>query len=120
MYHGLRYMNFISDPKFFDRTLEYAEYPKVLSIGTPKSMNFPFVPNGKLMVLGVPIFKHIGVVPDQTALIRVCAVRFMVNRFKSTYKYNTIYRYILMAVRLNNIKNMLLYTLQYSVGNLTF
>ena len=32
---------------------------KCLSIGTPKTINFPFVPNGKLMVLGVPIFEHI-------------------------------------------------------------
>ena len=32
---------------------------KCLSIGTPKIINFPFVSNGKLMFLGVPIFKHI-------------------------------------------------------------
>ena len=33
----------------------------MLSIGTPKTINFPFVPNGKLMVLGVPIFLHPGI-----------------------------------------------------------
>ena len=33
-------------------------YPKVLSIGTPETINFPFVPNGKLMGLGIPIFRH--------------------------------------------------------------
>ena len=32
---------------------------KCFNIGTPKTINFPFVPNGKLMILGVPIFKHI-------------------------------------------------------------
>ena len=32
---------------------------KCLSIGTPKIINFPFVSNGKLMILGVPIFKQI-------------------------------------------------------------
>ena len=32
---------------------------KCSSIGTPKIINFPFVPNGKLMILGVPIFEHI-------------------------------------------------------------
>ena len=32
---------------------------KCLSIGTPKTINFPFVSHGKLMVLGVPIFKYI-------------------------------------------------------------
>ena len=32
-----------------------------LNTGTPKTINFPFVPNGKLMVLGVPIFKHFRV-----------------------------------------------------------
>ena len=34
---------------------------KCLGIGTPKTLNFPFVQNGKLMVLGVPIFKHFRV-----------------------------------------------------------
>ena len=34
---------------------------KCLSIGTPKTINFPFVPNGKLMVLSVPIFELIGI-----------------------------------------------------------
>ena len=34
-----------------------SKYPKVLlSTGSPKTINFPFVPNGKLMVLDVPIF----------------------------------------------------------------
>ena len=32
-----------------------------LSIGTPKIVNFPFGTNGKLSILGVPIFKHIRV-----------------------------------------------------------
>ena len=32
---------------------------KCLNIGTPKTFNFPFVPKGKLMVLGVPIFENI-------------------------------------------------------------
>ena len=27
-----------------------------LSIGTPKIINFPFVPNGKFIILGVPKF----------------------------------------------------------------
>ena len=39
------------------------KYPKVLpvSIGTPKAINFRFVPNEKLMGLDVTIFKHIRV-----------------------------------------------------------
>ena len=32
---------------------------KCLSIGTPKTINFPFVPDGNLMILDVPIFEHI-------------------------------------------------------------
>ena len=32
-----------------------------LSIGISKTINFPFVPNGKLPFLSVPILKHIGV-----------------------------------------------------------
>ena len=31
------------------------------NIGTPKTINFPFDTNGKLMVLGVPILKHFRV-----------------------------------------------------------
>ena len=31
---------------------------KCLSVGTPKTINFPFVPIGNLMVLDVPIYKH--------------------------------------------------------------
>ena len=32
---------------------------KCLSIGTPKITTFPFVPNGKWWIVGVPIFEHI-------------------------------------------------------------
>ena len=40
--------------------LSVEEYTlKCPSIGTPKTINFPFVPNGKLIILGVSIFKHI-------------------------------------------------------------
>ena len=37
------------------------DYPKMLKLwifGIPKTIKFPFVPNGKFMVLGVQIFKH--------------------------------------------------------------
>ena len=33
-----------------------------LSIGTPKIINFPFVPNGKFIVLGVPKSRHITLI----------------------------------------------------------
>ena len=32
---------------------------KCLIIGTPNTTTFPFVPNGKLRLLSVPIFEHI-------------------------------------------------------------
>ena len=32
-----------------------------LNFGTPMNINFPFGTNGKLMVLGAPILKHIRV-----------------------------------------------------------
>ena len=32
-----------------------------LHIGTPKTINFPFGTNGKLMILCVPVFKNIRV-----------------------------------------------------------
>ena len=31
---------------------------KYLRIGTPHTTTFPFLPNGKQWLLGVPIFKH--------------------------------------------------------------
>ena len=34
---------------------------KCLSVGTPKKIDFPFVPNGKFMILGVPILKNFRV-----------------------------------------------------------
>ena len=37
----------------------YYRILKCLRIGTPKTIIFPFVPNGKLTILGVPLFKHI-------------------------------------------------------------
>ena len=42
----------------------WAHYSLIImcsDIGTPKIINFPFGTNGKLMVLGVPIFKHFRV-----------------------------------------------------------
>ena len=37
----------------------WGNYSEVLMYGTPKTINFPFVSNGKLTVLDVPIFKQI-------------------------------------------------------------
>ena len=34
---------------------------KCCSIGTPKTINFPFVPNGKLLIFRCPIIKHVRV-----------------------------------------------------------
>ena len=33
-----------------------------INIGTPKAVNFPFVPDRRLIILGVPIIRHIRVV----------------------------------------------------------
>ena len=62
--------NFITNftetlPLFFHRLLPLVTQMfstlMCLSIGTPKTINFPSVPNGKLILLGVPIFKHFRV-----------------------------------------------------------
>ena len=37
-----------------------------LNFGTPKIINFPFGTNGKLIILGVPIMKHIMVYHNKT------------------------------------------------------
>ena len=44
------------------------------SIGLPKTIDFLFVPNGKLMFLGVPIFK-----PIYVHIIRLIAVLLNVS-----------------------------------------
>ena len=54
-----------------------------LSIGTLKTINFPFVPNGKLMVLSVPIIKHIKVVMAH-------APRYFFNGFWSDFRINIV------------------------------
>ena len=55
----LKLMEIIHVPKKVS-ALNKLTYPKVLkSIGTPKIINFPFVSNGKLMILGVPLFKQV-------------------------------------------------------------
>ena len=41
-----------------------------LNFGHLKIINFPFGTNGKLIVLGVPILKHITVLLDRTDLFR--------------------------------------------------
>ena len=43
----------------FLSTYESKEVTPTLSIGTPNTTTFPFVPNGKWWLLGVPIFEHI-------------------------------------------------------------
>ena len=51
----------------------YHEPVIYLIFGTPKIMNFPFGTNGKFIILGVPILKHIRVLkgPSQNIGIRV-------------------------------------------------
>ena len=47
----------------------WAHYSLIImcsNIGTPKIINFPFGTNGKLMVLGVPIFGHFRVISPIT------------------------------------------------------
>ena len=51
--------SFVSVSGIFRKMTNLINTLKCLSIGTPKISNFPFVLNGKLMILGVPIFKHI-------------------------------------------------------------
>ena len=45
----------------FQEFLSHFICPKVLSTGTPKIINFPFVPKGKSIIFGVQIIKPIRV-----------------------------------------------------------
>ena len=58
---------------FYLKNLQFKNlnYPKCLSIGTSKTINFPFVPNEKLMFLGVPIFNHFRVIINITYAVQV-------------------------------------------------
>ena len=51
---------------------------KCFNIGILKTTNFPFVPNGKLMVLNVPVFKHI-----RAASLRDCTVFYIADLHQS-------------------------------------
>ena len=56
LYDILEERRHIQEPKRETTTAQMC-----LNIGTPKTIIIPFVPNGKLMVLAVPIFKHFRV-----------------------------------------------------------
>ena len=45
-------------------TASHDDTQMCLSIGTPININFPYVPDGKYIVLRFPIFKHIRVILD--------------------------------------------------------
>ena len=49
---------------FFHYTFHWGKFDDALmglNTGTPKNINFPFGTYGRLMVLGVPILKNIGI-----------------------------------------------------------
>ena len=62
----------------------------VLNIGTPKSINFPFGTNGKLMVSGVPILMHCkvqcGLKCVHSLLSKQEAIVIMGRFFKKTFQ----------------------------------
>ena len=48
-----------SDTLIDDKNASVSNTLKCLSIGTPNTTTFPFVPNGKWWLLDVPIIEHI-------------------------------------------------------------
>ena len=60
---------------------------KCLSIGTPKIFNFPFVSNGKLMFLGIPIIKHI--------VIRLYSAQILGHLKKMNFTFGTNGKFII-------------------------
>ena len=60
---------------YFKGSTILAHYSLIImcsNIETPKIINFPFGTNGKLMVIGVPIFKHSRVDSDEIAHGTLC------------------------------------------------
>ena len=57
-----------------------------LNTGTPKTINFPFETNGKLMILGVPILKHFRV-----HLVVVCKTGCFLNEKKIPTVNNRVF-----------------------------
>ena len=59
-----------------------------LDIGTPNNHGFPFRTNGKIVVLGVPIFKHFRVelkYKDVSSLVTVVTVSFFPDLGQQSY-----------------------------------
>ena len=61
-----------------DSVKSRAQRPAImcLKIGTPNTINFPFVTNGKLMVLGFSILSHIRVGRYQSSDRKAAMVKF--------------------------------------------
>ena len=62
---------------------------KCISIGTPKTINFPFVQNGKLTVLGVPIFEHL--------IIRLLCAQILGHLQIINFTFRTIFNFIIFG-----------------------
>ena len=54
-----------------------------LNIGTPRNHCFPFGTNGKVVVLGVPILKHIRVPPEIIHIGQILVLNIALEKSKS-------------------------------------
>ena len=87
-------LSFLGVPKFGHTTA--CLILMSLNIGTPKNHHFPFVRNGKVVVLGVPIFKHFRVLPCEA--VTLCMAVILLSYFQLselTLKKNTCTLYFL-------------------------
>ena len=74
-----------------------------LNTGTPKIINFPFGTNGKLMVLGVPIFKHFRVTSVDLAHYGVSRAKDWVSVDCGTNSFRHPFAQSLLGIILNLI-----------------
>ena len=78
-------ISFPSWPRTNAHTHCVCQIPKCANIVTPKTYNFPFVPNGKLYVLGVQLFMHITVKVTSGNSLRFCNVSIFFFLFFSSF-----------------------------------
>ena len=86
-----------------NQTHPWLKVLKCLSIGTLETTTFPFVPNGKLWLLGVPIFKHI--------IIRLYCARILGHLKIINFPFGTNGKFIIFRCPLCQITSHRMFTL---------
>ena len=80
-------------PKFRQST---ASLQHALILGHLKTINFPFETNGKLMILGVPILKHVREITVNHFIQKINTMNRKPTITKKNYRYNSKHRFYMI------------------------